>query len=130
MRKVNILRVEKSESGLIGVLLIDGVVECFTLQPDPTDIHFSIPVGAYLCKRFHGEKWVDTFEIVVPKHTDLLFHSGNVEPDSTGCILLGEEVGYLNGQRAVLASGKAFGDFMMKMGSEQEFNLFIEDWVK
>jgi hypothetical protein len=128
MKKVNIVRLESSEAGLLGVLLIDGVVDCFTLQPDKTDTHFSIPAGSYLCKRFHGTKYKDTFEIVVPGHSALLFHAGNVEDQSEGCILLGESVGYLNGNRAVLSSGVAFSDFMMKMGFEQEFNLFIEDW--
>jgi hypothetical protein len=127
MKKLHIIRVEKSQAGLIGVLLITSVVECFTLQPDPLDVHFSIPAGYYQCKRFHGSKWKDTFEILVSGHTSLLFHSGNVEANTEGCVLLGEEVGYLNGQRAVLASGKAFEGFMTKMGTDQECSLLIED---
>jgi hypothetical protein len=127
MKKLTLIRVEKSEQGLIGVLLVDGVVECFTLQPDPDDKHFSIPVGNYLCKRFHGKKWQDTFEIVVKGHTALLFHSGNVEENTEGCVLLGESVGYLGGKRAVLVSGKAFFDFMARMNNDQECNLIIKD---
>jgi len=127
MKHVRIVRIEKSEDGIIGVLSIDGKVDCFTMQPDETDKHFSIPVGNYLCRRFHGRKWQDTFEVVVPGHTALLFHSGNFEEDTEGCILLGEEVGELNGRRAVLVSGKAFVEFMKKMGNDQEFNLVIID---
>jgi len=127
MKHVRIVRVERSEDGIIGVLTIDGKADCLTMQPDERDQHFSIPVGSYLCKRFHGKRWQDTFEIVVPGHTALLFHSGNRESDTEGCILLGEEVGELGGKRAVLASGKAFSEFMKKMGDDQEFNLVIQD---
>jgi hypothetical protein len=129
MKRLRITRVERSEDGIIGVLTIDGKADCFTLQPDERDQHFSIPVGNYLCKRFHGTKYPDTFEICIPGHTALLFHAGNREEDTDGCILLGEEVGELNGKRAVLASGKAFCEFMKKMGDDQEFNLVIQDCI-
>lgn len=127
MKTLRILRLEESINGYIGVLLIDGEISCFTLQPDAKDIHFQIPQGSYLCRRFHGTKYPDTFEVVVPGHTALLFHSGNTEYDTQGCILLGESVGYLKGVRAVLTSGTAFCEFMDTMGSDQEANLFIED---
>ena len=127
MKVVRIIRVERTLAGYIGVLTIDGLADCFIMMPDPADMHFSIPVGSYFCRRFHGKRWQDTFEIVVPGHTALLFHAGNTEQDTEGCILLGEEVGELKGRRAVLASGKAFAEFMRKMGEDKEFNLFIED---
>ena len=127
MKRLRIVRVESTEQGLLGVLTIDGQLTCLTMQPDPADVHFSIPAGSYECRRFHGKKWQDTFEIKVKGHTALLFHSGNVEDNSEGCILLGEQVGELNGKRAVLASGKAFCDFMKKMGDDQEASLFIVD---
>ncbi len=127
MKRLRIIRVERSEAGLIGVLLIDGVVECFTLQPDPADTHFSIPVGIFPCRRYHSAKYPDTFEILVPGHTALLFHSGNVEADTHGCVLLGEAVGYLKGKRAVLSSGLAFEQFMRTMGGDVECDLLVED---
>ena len=127
MKSVRIVRLENTTQGTIGVLVINGLVECWTMQPDSSDTHFHIPSGSYVCKRFHGQKWQDTFEIVVKGHTALLFHAGNTEEDTQGCVLLGEDVGYLNGKRAVLASGKAFCEFMKKMDNEQEFNLFVQD---
>jgi len=127
MKKLRIVRLEKSEEGLIGILLIDGKVDCFTLQPDENDVHFSIPVGNYLCKRFHGKKWIDTFEILVKGHTSLLFHALNTEDQSEGCIGLGETVGYLGSKRAIFSSGKAFFDFMSKLKDETELNLVIVD---
>ena len=127
MIQLVLIRVENSPSGLIGVLLINGVVECFTIQPDSTDDHFSIPPGFYECRRFHGAKYKDTFEIIVKDHTALLFHIGNIEDHSEGCIILGESVGYLNDKRAVLSSGLAFEQFMKRMGDTQKCNLLIID---
>jgi hypothetical protein len=130
MRRVRIIRLEQTEAGLIGVLLINGVVEGFTMQPDSADSSFSIPAGSYICKRFHGYKYKDTFEVVVPGHTALLFHAGNIEDETDGCILLGERVGWLYGKRAVLSSGVSFEEFMWALKDEQEFNLFIEDHLE
>lgn len=127
MKRARIIRIENSEQGLVGVLVIDGRVECFTLQPDPLDKHFSIPPGCYHCRRFHGTKYPDTFEIVVPGHTALLFHILNDEDESEGCIGLGEAVGDIDGQRRILSSGIAFRQFMATMGDDQEFMLIIED---
>jgi hypothetical protein len=127
VRRLRIIRIENTAAGLIGVLTIDGIVECFTLQPDPTDIHFSIPSGAYHCIRHHGPKYPDTLEIVVKGHSDLLFHILNLEDESRGCVGLGKMVGEINGKRSILGSGDAFRDFMKKMGGDQEANLFIED---
>ncbi len=130
MKHLRITRIEKSLNGIIGALTIDGVAECWTLQPDEKDIHFSIPVGNYLCRRFHGTKYKDTFEIIVAGHTALLFHVLNREDESEGCIGLGKMVGEINGKRAILGSGDAFREFMRKMGDDQEFNLVIVDCVE
>ena len=58
-------------------------------------------------------------------HTALLFHSGNVEDHTRGCILLGQYPAKLMGERAVLNSGTTFKKFMALMGNTQEFILQI-----
>lgn len=129
MKTVKIIRVERSEDGIIGVLKIDGRAQCWTLQPDDKDTHFSIPSGSYPCQRFHGKKYPDTFEIIVSGHSALLFHPLNIEDESEGCIGLGEYLGAYKGKRAIFNTvrHKAFDDFMKVMGEDQKFNLFIED---
>ncbi len=123
-----IVRLEQSDQGAIGVMLIDGVIFCFTLEPDINERgKLYITQGSYHCQRFHGNKWKDTFEIVVPGHTAVLFHSGNTEADTLGCILLGATTGKLKGQRAVLNSGNTFKEFLETTKSLDAFNLFIED---
>lgn len=126
MRELKIVRLEETDQGAIGVLLIDGLVHCFTLEPDSGDKKKSqIPLGSFHVRRFHGAKWKDTFEIVVPGHTAVLFHSGNTEEHTQMCVLLGEKEGWLKGDRAVLESGKAFEAFMKIMGGDQEAKLFV-----
>lgn len=123
MKLARIIRPEKSEQGMIGILVINDVIQCFTLERDDTFIR----QGCYTCSRFHGEKYKDTFEVQVHGHSAVLFHPGNVETDTQGCILLGNRVGWLDGKRAVLESVKAFEAFMELMGEDSEFTLFVEN---
>ena len=80
--------------------------------------------GTFTCKRrvaqiTHGE----TFEITgVEGHSDLLFHCGNKQEDSEGCILLGET---RNGDMIWL-SRVAFRAFMRMLEGVNEFQLTVK----
>lgn len=112
MIRLKTIRLEQSEDGALGVLLFDNEIFCMTLEPDSGDAsRFQIPAGVYPLKHFNGRKWKNTLEIIVPYHTALLFHSGNVEKHSTGCVILGAEVGKLKGDRAILNSGRTYKRF-------------------
>jgi len=128
--KLIITRVETSPDGALGVLSIGGTAFCWTLQPDPTDKHFFIPEGEYDYKRFHGTKHPDTFEIVVPGHIALLFHSGNTEDDTEGCIILGSDKAYdITEKRCVIKSRFAFNAFMDKLKGVTSGRIkFINTW--
>ena len=126
--QMKIIRLEMSEQGALGVLLINSVIFSFTLEPDKNEKgKLYISQGAYHCQRFHGTKWENTFEILVPGHTAVLFHSGNTEADTQGCVLLGSSTGKLKGNRAVLNSGQTFKEFLNRTKNISEFSLFIED---
>ncbi len=50
-----------------------------------------IPEGEYTCKRFSSATHPDTFEIAGVKNRQAcLFHSGNIDTNSEGCVLVGE----------------------------------------
>ena len=126
--RARIIRLEMTKDGAIGVLLINNEIFCFTLEPDKNEKNkLYIPQGNYHCQRFHGTKWPNTFEILVPGHTAVLFHAGNVETDTLGCVLLGSTTGKLKGNRAVLNSGETFKLFLDKTKDLSDFSLFIED---
>jgi len=124
---IKLFRLEQTDQGALGALVLDGQYFCSFLMPDAGGDKFQIPVGWYRAKRFHGTKWPDTFEIIVPGHTALLFHSGNTEAHSEGCVLLGQYPGKLGENRAVLNSGATFKRFMERMKNYEEFNLEIVD---
>jgi hypothetical protein len=123
-----IIRLEQSSYGALGTFLFDKEIFCVTLEPDFKDlIKHQIPAGKYECKRFNGFKWKNTFEIIVPGHTAVLFHSGNTEVDTEMCVLLGAIVGKLKSSRAVLNSGYTFQRFLDYTKNVNSFSLLIEE---
>lgn len=131
MRVCELLRVEESEEGTIGIWRIDKIMFCVTLEP-PDFLNkikiSSIPIGQYICKRYSSEKHPDTFEITnVPGRTKILLHPGNKIKDTEGCVCLAEKQGKLKGDRAVLNSGVTFKNFMHVMRGTPEFSLTITE---
>jgi Family of unknown function (DUF5675) len=87
-----------------------------------------IPVGLYLCRRIDSPHFGDSFEVAdVPDRTHIIFHKGNTEIDTKGCVLLGRAYGHLSGMPAILESNKAVVDFMNSLEDESEFDLAIVD---
>jgi hypothetical protein len=89
--------------------------------------------GSYTCVRgMHRLKSMvkkfETFEITkVPGHTGILFHIGNFNEDSSGCVLLGHSVieNSGNGIKMIGGSREAFNRFMRLQGEEREFTLTV-----
>lgn len=86
--------------------------------------------GVYSCQRgvFRLEGMTHdfmTFQVLVEGHTDLLFHKGNMNSDSSGCILLGQRLGFLGTNKAILESSIAFLNFMNLQKDVDEFKLLI-----
>lgn len=130
MKIVELIRLEESEQGTIGILKIDKEVFCFSLEPadrlnKPNES--CIPIQQYMCRRVLSPRFGETFMITdVPNRTNVLFHKGNTEDNTLGCVLLGQTVGKLKGQRAILNSGKSFDSFMIAMAGAQTFHLTIK----
>lgn len=128
---IKIIRVEESEQGTFGVMTICNQVFCITLElPDRLNLanSSSIPAGQYLCKKVSSPRFGETFEITnVPERSHVLFHAGNRIKDSRGCILLAQYFGKLQGDRAVLNSGKTFEKFMETLEGIELFSLTIRE---
>ena len=114
--KIKLIRLEKCDDGVLGMMLIDGVIFCATLEPEDKGNQRNIsciPAGNYTCKRYHSLKYPETYIVRnVPNRDLILFHAGNTEDDSHGCILLGKYHDRLKGKRAVLNSGETFKKFL------------------
>ncbi len=93
--------------------------------------HSCIPIGKYKCKRHTSPKHGKTFRIMdVPNRGEIegiLFHKGNLDDDTRGCILIGEQFESLNGEPAILRSGKGFAEFMERNKDIDEFGLIIRN---
>lgn len=124
-----LIRISSMESGTFGVLLDGELPFCLTIERPwfNNEQNIScIPSGKYLCRRVHSPRFGNTFEVGdVPGRSAILFHKGNVMDDSHGCIIVGEQFELLNGKPAVLASGKAFEEFLGRLKDTDEFHLEI-----
>jgi len=125
-------RVAENEHGTFGVLLKEGITPVMLTLEDKwknNNPNIScIPTGTYQCKRIVSPKFGDVFEILnVPNRGHILFHTGNVEDDTHGCILLGSGFGQLNGKTSLEESKKAFNEFMGYLNNLDHFLLIIID---
>lgn len=128
---VEIIRLEEnSRFGTFGVLKINKVLFCCTLEPPDllnAQGRSSIPEQQYICVPFSGPKYKNVYEVSdVFERTKVLFHAGNVLRDTKGCIILGEKFGKLGEARATLNSGKTFKAFRKIIGNN-EFHLTIKN---
>lgn len=77
-----------------------------------------VPIGTYACVRgkhqLEGMKEpFETFEVTgVPGHTGILFHVGNYNRDSSGCILVGLAMVGDGQEKMISGSREAFKEFM------------------
>lgn len=101
----------------------------FDHQYDP-----KVHAGVYLCirgdHRLSEGSLFETFELQVPKHSGIIFHAGNYNQDSKGCILLGERIvmsGQKPGSRMLLNSIKTFNKFMKHLDGIDQFELIIKE---
>ena len=131
MTKLCLTRVSYTKHGTFGVLLDKGIPFCVTLERPWLDNRRNvscIPFGIYTCKRIISPKFGDTFEVLnVPGRSHILFHKGNLQEDTHGCILVGEYFDPLNNEPAILASGKAFQEFRARTArfENDKFQLVI-----
>jgi hypothetical protein len=134
---MNLIRTEFREDGIFGHLLDDkGQSIAMTLehayqQPDGSWAP-KIYDGQFICvrgpHRLNGMTAdFETFEITgVKGHEGLLFHAGNFDKDSSGCILLGEDiVTQADGSEMVTNSRATFAKFMNGLDGVTEFLLTV-----
>jgi hypothetical protein len=93
MTDVILKRVSSGAQGTFGVLIMNDVPLCATLErnwdnnnPDTS----CVPTGVYNCVRHNGDKFQGVWEVTgVPGREAILIHQGNSTKDTHGCILVG-----------------------------------------
>jgi hypothetical protein len=86
--------------------------------------------GTFTCikgiHRLHDNIPFDAFEITgVNGHTGILFHVGNYNKDSDGCVLVGTDVQDTDSGRMVTHSMIAFSKFMAGLEGVSSFTLVV-----
>lgn len=126
-------RYEFSQDGIFGVLTALNF-KCETLEhayafPEYNTYIPKLSPGTYNCVRgkhqlAHMDHEFETFEIMnVPNHTDILFHVGNENKDSAGCVL----VATTRQNNEVLFSATMFAKFMETLNGINQFTLEVRD---
>ena len=106
--KLDVVRTQFGKDASNGMLFINGVFECFTLEDEVRDIKVmsetAIPLGEYEIKfrniggfdTKYQAKYGSTFhkgmlELQdVPNFKFILIHTGNTDQHTAGCLLIGE----------------------------------------
>lgn len=128
MMRFRLERVWIGEQGCFGVLMQnDDPPFAVTLERTfkPTN-EVVIPLGIHRCTRSRYYKGgYPTYEIHVPEHSRVLFHKGNKEAHSLGCILVGENYHHFGDIEGIGNSAGGFKEFMDKCNSVDEFQLEV-----
>lgn len=119
--KLLLTRTEKNKHSTMGILSIDGIFFCNTLEDTDRGLkqtdsiehiedvkvfgETAIPTGTYevdmdtVSPKFKDREWAKPYEGKLPRLVDvpgfegILIHIGNSEQDSLGCVLVGEKSG-------------------------------------
>ena len=129
IEELTLKRTQHLDNATIGILTIGDIVTdtIFTLENPKRDKDSRIPAGTYACSPYSGTKYKDVYIIEnVPNRSAILFHWGNTEKDTLGCILLGNTLGKIGVDPAIFQSKKCFERFRSIIGNNS-FNLTIED---
>ena len=132
---MNIKLLRLTKSGTIptfGVLLReDGIPFALALERPWLDNQRSvscIPAGTYRAIRHKSPRFGETFWIQdVPGRSEILFHKGNIDDDSHGCVLVGEQFDPVKGEDGIVASAQGFEQFMALQAGNDEFTIEIKD---
>ena len=132
---MKLTRREYRQDGIFGDFSFNDEVFMKTLEHAwlQRDASFKpiIPEGTYTCVRgthalSNGVPF-ETFEVTgVDGHSGLLFHAGNFNADSHGCILCGDtEITQSNGQNMITGSKVKFSEFMARLQGVDTFQLQV-----
>ena len=123
-------RVSYSPLGTFGALIREDYTPFALTLEDPwknNQVGIScIPIGLYECKRVNSPKFGITFQVLdVPERSHILFHKGNTQENTRGCILVGEQFDPVLGTEGITYSKKGYNEFMSVVSEVDRFNLYI-----
>lgn len=132
MKEIILSRYYQDDHVTLGMLHIIGVTHrpIYTLENpwkgNQTNIS-CIPENIYDCHPYSGAKYKDVYEVRnVPARSHILFHKGNFERNTRGCILVGLGVDPSKPEPMITHSGSAM-NYLRELIGKESFNLEIRE---
>lgn len=117
--------------GTFGILDVNGWPQCVTLEPawlENISMISSIPNNTYKLVWYDSKRYGRTLMVKdVPRRYGILFHQGNLQKNTSGCILVGEKFGELSCAKGILNSRKALKSLLFKLEKETDMRLIITE---
>lgn len=130
MKTLRLTRTQSLDSGIFSILEDENnVILAHTLEHNFNGIP-KVYNGTFICKRgthklSHGSPF-ETFEITgVKGHSGILFHKGNFNKDSDGCVLLGDGLAQSKDGQMVTNSKATFDRFLLLLTGVDSFSLIV-----
>lgn len=136
MRKATLTRQETADTGTFGMMTTDSGFQVYCGElPDRNNEpgKSCIPEGVYVCRWAKSPKHGECYYVTdVPKRTDIEIHSGNwcgdtskgLKSDVEGCIILGNALDEIGGQKCLIGSRDATSRFADDL-EKQDFQLTV-----
>ena len=117
--KLTLIRFHSSPNDTLGLLFINHRFAAFTMEDEHRTekvMHETrIPAGTYKLSLVHSPRFSEKYghDMIsindVPGFSGILFHKGNTEKDTSGCILIGNGVNFNpDGDSRIEYSGNAY----------------------
>jgi len=130
--KLELVRKVKTEESTIGVLSVDGKIECFTLEDKEREEKIwgetAIPVGQYEVGISYSPHFKKDLPILfnVPGYEGVRIHSGNTAADTEGCILVGTTSARNQVLNSRIAFQKLFDKIKIAVANKEKIILTIK----
>lgn len=111
--KLKLIRFKKTNSCTFGKLYMDDKFFCYTLEDIVREVKIkhqtAIPTGTYQVVINYSIRFKKMMPLLinVPNFTGIRIHAGNTASNTSGCILLGEEMS----EESLLRSKECFNNF-------------------
>ena len=133
MKRLTLIRRWYEPERTVGELHCEGEFVAFTMEPGNADTDAPrVPLGFYHLVRHDtpGMKYRDTWALVgrdvshQPQgglRSAVLFHAGNLDEHTKGCILIGSHIGRLDDETAMVDSRRAMTRLRDLLGTSEAY---------